>query len=203
MFLRKASISFKPANSALNRNHGLLGLSAFLHGPLPQLKATWSSLCILLNSLLYVSGIGILCRGTALHAMGRRGGVNMYRVCISSAYSCAPWTHPTFLTKQVQRSDYGEFWDCSNIAFHYTWGPWDTSSPSHEAGPRLSDFSLSSCPPTRVMCNLSSPPRVCVYLESSCFTRCCFLLSSKVNQPHFILISRYTYIVSSLGSLPI
>lgn len=30
MFLRMASISFKPANSCLNRNHGLLGLSVFL-----------------------------------------------------------------------------------------------------------------------------------------------------------------------------
>ena len=30
MFLRMASISFKPANSGLNRNHGLLGLSVFL-----------------------------------------------------------------------------------------------------------------------------------------------------------------------------
>ena len=162
---------------------------------------SWRSLWVLPNSLLHILGTGILCRGTARRATGRRGGVNAYRVCVPSAYSRAPWTNPTFLTKQVQRADYEEFWDCSSTAFHWTWSPWDASSHSHEAGPRLSDFSLSSCPPTRVMCNLSSP-HLFVYLEYSCFM-CWFLLYSKVNQSHFITVSRCTYIASSLDFLPI
>lgn len=153
MFLWMPLISFKPANTGLNRNHGLSGLLGFRNTsdwvedgtclPCVHFESCWTPThCGHWNSVLRRHHGRYLC-------IGRKGMVDMRIEHISSTHVHAPFTHPTLVTKYKFRNkilknfktvtmehftSLGGLWAWSLVRLH--------RSHTHRAGPVLYLVSL-------------------------------------------------------------